>query len=93
VEALLGVLARGDVLGDAEQVQRLPALVVDGDLLGVQPALTFVFGRDRFLGDVDEDPRAQRLLVRPAPMTSAKGSSSDSRIASRSGSSTSTPAC
>jgi len=39
LELVVGLLALGDVLGDAEQVSGLTVLVEQRDLLGVQPAL------------------------------------------------------
>ena len=60
---LLRELAHRDVLADAEQVFRISRVVVDGNLLRVQPAHPVALRRDRLLGDVDEHPRPEGLAI------------------------------
>jgi len=62
VAPIVGRLAVGDVLRDAEEVARLAGRPEDGDLARVQPAHA-VRRLERLLGDVDEELVLQDLAI------------------------------
>ena len=62
-ERLLHAPALGDVLGDAQQVKRLPRFIQDRDFLGVQEAHAVVLRVNRLFGNVVRHALAQDIPV------------------------------
>jgi hypothetical protein len=63
LEPLLGLLALGNIFGDAKQILRVPVGVQDGDLLGVQEPRAKRASLKWLLGSVDHCTTHQHLAI------------------------------